>query len=162
MPSVEEHLKGKGVPFELIPHEEAYTSIAEARALGIAADEVAKSVVLKTESGYALAVVPGTRRLGMSHVREAVGDKHARLATEEELEKDFRDYELGAMPPLGSLLGIPAYVDPEVMEHETLVFAAGSQTQSVKARTEDLLRDEPVTVVPLAQRPESGEMEPIA
>lgn len=162
MASVEEHLKGKGVPLELIPHEEAYTSIAEARALGIAAGEVAKSIVLTTESGHALAVVPGTRRLDMRRVREAVGDKHARLATEEELERDFPSYELGAMPPLGSLLGMPAYVDPEVMEHETLVFAAGSQTQSLKVRTEDLFRNEPVTVVPLAQRPESGEREPIA
>ena len=162
MPTVDEHLKSKGVPFELIPHEEAYTSIDEARSLGIAADEVAKSVVLKTASGYALAVVPGTRRLDMKRVREAVGDKNARLASEDELHRDFADYELGALPPLGSLLGIPAYVDPEVMEHETLVFAAGSQTQSAKARTEDLFREERPTVTPLTTRPEPGEKEPLA
>ncbi|MGH2652116.1 MAG: YbaK/EbsC family protein, partial [Actinomycetota bacterium] len=81
----------------------------------------------------------------------AVGAKHVRLATEEEIEKDFPGYELGAMPPLGSLHGTPTYVDPEVMRHDTVVFAAGAQTESVKVRTEDLFRDEPVTIAPLTR-----------
>jgi prolyl-tRNA editing enzyme YbaK/EbsC (Cys-tRNA(Pro) deacylase) len=29
-------------------------------------------------------------------------------------------------------LGGPLYVDPEVLQHEMVVFAAGSQTESVK------------------------------
>ncbi len=37
MPTVEEHLQRKGVAFELVPHSRAYTSIDEARALGISA-----------------------------------------------------------------------------------------------------------------------------
>lgn len=161
MAAVAEHLRGRGVPFELIPHDQTYTSIDEARALGIAADEVVKAILLKTSSGYAVAALPAARRLDMKRAREALGDKHARLATEEELARDFPAFELGALPPLGSLLGVPAYVDPEVMEHETVVFAAGTQTESVKARTEDLFREEPVTVVGLAERSEEGEKEPI-
>ena len=54
------------VPFEVIPHEQAYTSIDEALALGISADQVVKTVVLDTASGHALAVVPGSRRLDIS------------------------------------------------------------------------------------------------
>jgi DNA-binding Lrp family transcriptional regulator len=80
-----------------------------------------------------------------------VGDKHVRLATEEEIEKDFPGYELGAMLPLGSLHGAPTFLDPEVMRHDTLVFAAGTQTESVKVRAEDLFRNEPVTVAPLTR-----------
>jgi prolyl-tRNA editing enzyme YbaK/EbsC (Cys-tRNA(Pro) deacylase) len=52
------------------------------------------------------------------------------------------------------LFGIPTLVDPEVMEHDTVVFAAGTQTQSVKVRTEDLFRDEPVTVVSVTRHSE--------
>ena len=70
---------------------------------------------------------------------------------EEEIEKDFPAYELDAVPPLGSLLGAPTFVDPEVMRHDTLVFAAGTQTESVKVRAEDLFRNEPVTVTPLTR-----------
>jgi Ala-tRNA(Pro) deacylase len=151
MPTVTEYLEGRGVSFEVIPHDRAYTSIEEARALGVAADEVLKTIVLNTEAGHALAVIPASRRLDINSAQEAVGDKHAQFATEEEMERDFPDYELGAVPPLGSLTGAPTYVDPEVMGHETVVFAAGSQNQSVKVRTEDLFRDEPVTRVPLTK-----------
>jgi hypothetical protein len=52
-------------------------------------------------------------------------------------------------PPLGSLLGAPLYVDQEVLQHETVVFAAGSQTESVQIKTADLLQHEQVTTLPL-------------
>lgn len=160
MPTVADHLKKRGLSFEEVAHEQAYTTIDEAKALGIAADEVVKTVVLKTASGHALAVVPGPRRLNMKLVRRALEDNHARLATEEDLEREFPGYELGALPPLGSLLGIPVYVDPEVLGHETVVFAAGSQTESVKIRTEDLFRQEQVNVVQLTGQAEEDEEEP--
>lgn len=113
-----------------------------------------KTLALDTTRGHELVVIPASRRLDMKLVHEAVGDKHARLASEQELEEDFAGYELGALPPLGSLLSAPTYVDPEVMQHDTVVFAAGSRTESVKAKTEDLFRDESVTVVPLTRQPE--------
>jgi Ala-tRNA(Pro) deacylase len=151
LPTVTEHLQGRGVPFEEIPHERTYTSIDEARALGISADEVVKTIVLNTAAGHVLAVAPASQRLAMPLVRAAVGDSHARFATEEELERDFPGVELGAFPPLGSLIGVPTYVDPEVFTHDTVVFAAGTQNDSVKVRTEDLFRDEPITRAPLTR-----------
>jgi Ala-tRNA(Pro) deacylase len=81
-----------------------------------------------------------------------VDDHHARLATEQELLRDFPDCELGALPPLGSLLGAPLYVDQEVLQHETVVFAAESQTESVQLRTADLLQHEQVTALPLIKQ----------
>lgn len=152
MTTVTEYLERRGIPFEVIPHDRTYTSIDEARALGISADEVVKTIVLDTASGHALAVVPASRRLQMSQVRDAVGDNHAKFADEEELERDFPDVELGSFPPLGSLMGVPTFVDPEVFSHETVVFAAGSQNQSVKVRTEDLFRDEQVTRTSLTKQ----------
>lgn len=156
---VTEHLQRRGVPFEVIPHGQAFTSLGEAQALGIAAGEVVKTVVVHAVSGPVLVAVPGDHRLDMPLVRTAVGDHHARLATEEELARDFPDFELGALPPLGSLLRAKVYVDPEVMDHDTVVFAAGSQTESVKIRTEDLFRDEPVTVAPLSRHAEEDDKE---
>src|SRR6185437_706944 len=93
-----------------------------------------------------------SRRLDMHLVQAAVGDRHVRLATEEELLRDFPGFELGALPPLGSLLGTPLFVDQEVLQHETVVFAAGSQTESVQLRTADLLQHEQATAVPLIKQ----------
>jgi Cys-tRNA(Pro) deacylase len=152
--AVTEHLKKRRVPFEEISHERVYSSIAEARTMGIAADEVVKTLVLKTGGGHAIAVVPGSRRLDVKAFQKAAGDKHARLATEEELQAAFPGYELGAFPPIAGLLGVPAFVDPEVLEHETVVFAAGTQAESVKAKSRDLFSGKGVQVVHITREME--------
>src|SRR5215467_10469690 len=154
---VVEYLQTHGVPFEPLAHQQAYTSIDEARALGIEASEVVKTVAVRTAGGYALMAIPATRRLDMHLVQEAVGDRHVRLATEQELLRDFPGFELGALPPLGSLLGAPLYVDQEVLQHETVVFAAGSQTESVQLKTVDLLRHEEVTALPLIKHADDND-----
>ena len=156
MSVVTEHLEQRGIAFELIPHQQAYTSTEEARTLGVDAGEVLKTLAVRTSSGYALAVIPASRRLDLHLVRDALGDRHARLATEEELGRDFADYQLGALPPLGVLVGARVYVDPEVLRHNTVAFAAGTQTESVKLPTEELFGGEQATTVPLIRRSERG------
>jgi Ala-tRNA(Pro) deacylase len=153
MTQVMEHLETQGVPFEPIEHQQTYSPIAEAGALGIDASDVLKTVAIRVAGGgYALVVVPATCRVDIHLVQAAVGDRHVRLATEEELLRDFPDIELGALPPLGSLLGAPLYVDEEVLQHETVVFAAGSRTESVQIRTADLFQHEQMTTRPLIKQ----------
>jgi Ala-tRNA(Pro) deacylase len=153
MSIVTEHLKQQGVTFEVIRHAQTLTTVDEARAIGIAPSEVIKTLVLNTVAGHALAVVPAARRLDMRLAQRATQDPHARLSSEAELAHDFPDHELGAVPPLGSLLTVPIYVDPEVMNQETVVFAAGSHTESIQVRTGDLFPEASVNVVALTRRP---------
>jgi Ala-tRNA(Pro) deacylase len=162
MSAVTEHLEQRGSPFELLPHRQAYTSTDEARALGIDAGEVLKTLAVRTEPGYVLVVISASCRLDLQLVREALGDHQARLATEEELGRDFAGYQLGALPPLGALLGCQVYVDPAVLEHDLVVFAAGTQTESVRMGTRELFASEQVTTVPLIKQAERGSDDPIS
>jgi Ala-tRNA(Pro) deacylase len=148
-----EHLESKGIAFETIPHAQAFTSAEEARAVGVTPHTVIKALLLDTKWGRALAVIAGDRRLDMKLVQDAVGDHHVHMATEEEIRRDYPDFELGCLPPLGTLLGLPMYVDGEVMRHDEVVFAAGSQTEAVRARPVDLFDHEHVTVTRLASEP---------
>jgi Ala-tRNA(Pro) deacylase len=161
MSVVTEHLEQRGIAFELIPHQQAYTSTEEARALGIDAGEVLKTLAVRTSSGYALVVIPASRRLDLHLVREALGDRHARLASEEELGRDFAGYQLGALPPLGTLVDASMYVDPEVLRHDTVAFAAGTQTESVKLRTEELFGGEQASIVPLVKQQDQDSNDPV-
>jgi Ala-tRNA(Pro) deacylase len=161
MSTVTEYLERLGHSFEVIPHRHAYTSIDEARALGIDAGDVLKTLAVRTTGGYALMVIPASHRLDLHLARQALGDNHARLATEEELGRDFASYELGALPPLAALLGAEVYVDPEVLRLEVVAFAAGSQTESVTMRAEDLFGAERVTAVPLCKQPDRGSDDPV-
>jgi Ala-tRNA(Pro) deacylase len=162
MSVVTEHLEQRGSAFELLPHRQAYTSTDEARALGIDAGEVLKTLAVRSGPGYVLAVIPASCRLDLHLVGDALSDHQARLASEEELARDFPGYQLGALPPLGALLGSQVFLDPEVLEHDLVVFAAGSQTESVRMRTRELFASEQITTVPLIKQAERGSDDPIS
>jgi Ala-tRNA(Pro) deacylase len=149
MAYVLDYLQGRGVTFTVIPHTRSTTAEGEAGATGVPADLVATTVVVIANYGPALLVIPASRKLDLDLVADAVGDPQARLATERELERQFPDYELGALPPLTMLLLAPMYVDPAVLEPDEFVFAAGRQDVSIKMRTSDLFGNDPVVITPL-------------
>jgi Ala-tRNA(Pro) deacylase len=149
MAYVMDYLQGRGVTFTVIPHPKAPTAAGEAHAIHMAEELVAKTVVIIANYGPALMVVPASRKLDMALAAEAVGDAGARLATERELERQFPDYELGALPPLSMMLLAPMYVDPAVAGQDEIVFAAGRQDVSIKMATADLFSADPVVVTPL-------------
>ena len=156
MSALTEHLEQQGSAFALLPHRPAWTAADEARALGINTTDVLKTLAVRTGIGYVLVVTPASCRLDLHLIRDALGDHQARLASEEELARDFADYQLGALPPLGALLGCEVYVDPEVRNHDLVVFAAGIQTESVRIRTQELFASEQVTTVPLVRQADWG------
>jgi Ala-tRNA(Pro) deacylase len=147
-------LQDRGAHFEVLHHRAAQSGVQEAIVLGMPAGDVVKAVVLETCDGAALAVLQASQRLDMDLVRAATGDHRVRLATEAEIEGALPDCELGAVPPLGSVLHAPAYVDPEVLQHPVVAFAAGTCTESVKGPAAELFSGETVTVTPISEPPE--------
>lgn len=156
MSQVTMYLKDRHLPFEVLTHRRAFSSNQEARALGVDADTVVKTVVLVTAEGYWLAAIPASCRLDLPLVRKALDDDSVRLATEVELLVAFPRYELGALPPLGGLLGVAVLVDPRLLRHETVVFAGGLETESVKVGSAELFAGEPGLVAPITRDPEMG------
>ena len=149
MAYVMDYLQGRGVTFTVIPHPKAPTAAGEAHALHLPEELVAKTVVVIANYGPALMVIPASRKLDLTLATGAVGDPEARLATERELERQFPDYELGALPPLSMMLLAPMYVDPVVAESDEIVFAAGRQDVSIRMSTQDLFGTDPMVVTPL-------------
>jgi Ala-tRNA(Pro) deacylase len=134
-----EELERLGLTYQLLPHDRTQTARAEAKAVGIAPSDVAKTVVLRTDAGYVRAVVPASERLDLTKTRELLDDPQSRLATEEELGAAYPTFELGAVPPFGGPAGDRVVVDRMLAELDEVVLEAGSHDQSVKMRTGDLL-----------------------
>jgi prolyl-tRNA editing enzyme YbaK/EbsC (Cys-tRNA(Pro) deacylase) len=151
MTKVTAYLNEKGIANEPLTHERAFTGIDEARALGLQADEVLKTVIVDTKAEHVAMVLPSGERLDMQLVREAVGDPSATLANEAELERDFGGFELGALPPIAPLLGIDVIVDPTVRDHGPVIFAAGTQTESTRVDAQELFSFQPVRFAQIAE-----------
>jgi Ala-tRNA(Pro) deacylase len=149
MSKVTEHLEASGVDYEVLPHDPAVTARAEARALGIDAHDVVKTVVLDIRTGHAFAVIPADRHLDLTQVRAALNSKSVSLASEDEIARDYPEFELGAIPPLGPLARTPLIVDPEVLDNEYVVFAGGTQSESVRIHTSDLLAHAAAKIAPI-------------
>jgi Ala-tRNA(Pro) deacylase len=134
-------LDDAGVSYELLPHPHTETALAEAEALGVAPDDVAKTLVVKVPGGYTRVVLPASARLDMHKLREIHGGgRHkVHLASEEDLRRDYPEFELGAVPPIGGGRKDPVVVDPKVAEQETVVIEAGSHEESLRIATADLV-----------------------
>jgi Ala-tRNA(Pro) deacylase len=131
-----------GVSYELLPHAHTETALAEAEALGVAPDDVAKTLVVKVPGGYTRVVLPASARLDMHKLRVIHGGgRHTvRLATEEDLRRDYPEFELGAVPPIGVGRTDPVVVDPKVAEQESVVIEAGSHDESLRLAAADLVQ----------------------
>src|SRR5215207_5418882 len=96
-------LEHRGVPYDVVEHNPAYSAVAEARAAAADPEATAKTIALHDRDGYRLAVVPASERLDVRRAREVLGaSHHLRLASEGELERDFPACEVGALPPFGT------------------------------------------------------------
>jgi Ala-tRNA(Pro) deacylase len=136
------HLDEEGIEFELVEHDRALTAAAEARAAGEEPANAVKCVLLRDLEGYELVVLQASDRLDFGKVREQLGESRSelRLATEEEMESDFPQFELGALPPLGEMLPAPEIVDRRVLDHDRVLCNAGDHTHSVLIDPAEIVR----------------------
>ena len=145
-----EELDRAGIDFDLIEHRRTERAGDEARAIGVAPDEVAKTIVLASGERFVRAVVPASTRLDLHKVRELLGDNQARLASEEELVFAYPMYELGAVPPFGVPAGDRVLLDRSLAQLDSVVLEAGSHSKSVRLKTTDVLNLSGAEIVEIA------------
>jgi prolyl-tRNA editing enzyme YbaK/EbsC (Cys-tRNA(Pro) deacylase) len=151
MAAVLDYLQGRGVTFQVIPHAAASSAEEAATIIGVDPAEMANTVALIEGLDVSLAVIPASDVLDPGAIATAIGER-ARPADVDEIRHAFPGVEPGALPPLELLLHVPMYVDPALIERETIVFPAGRSTQAIRIRTEDLFRGDPIVVTPLTRR----------
>ena len=141
MADVTGFLEGARVDFDLLEHSHTERAADEAAALGIGPEEVAKTLVLVAPSGNVRAVLAASERIDLHKVAAVlgVGGKRVHLASEDDLARDYPDFELGAVPPFGGRADT-VVVDSRLAGRESVVLEAGSHERSVRFKAADLVR----------------------
>ena len=113
-------LDAAGASYELLPHARTETAAAEAEALGLAPEEVAKTLVVTTPSGFVRTVLPASERIDLRKLSSflGVGTKSLHLASEEDLRRDYPEFELGAVPPVGGARSDSVVLDRQLAERQ--------------------------------------------
>lgn len=138
---IKNYLDEHGVPFRASDHPYEVTAQRTAQQAHVSGRRFGKTVVLKQEGRYLLAVVPATKTVDLVALRDILGPGIT-LASEEETLALFPSCEAGAMPPLGGLYGLPVIADASLELQPTITFNAGTHTDVIELRWQDFVTAE--------------------
>lgn len=133
LPGLLDWLAGKDVEYEIHEHDHAFTARATAAAEGVDPRTFAKVVGVRTpDERQVLIVLDATDRLDLQKARRALDAPDVRLLSEAEMSALAPDCEVGALPAVGSLFGVPTWADYAVRDEPDISFNAGSHRFSVR------------------------------
>jgi Ala-tRNA(Pro) deacylase len=133
------YLRAEGVEFRLSHHDPVTTSAEAAAVRGAELRSGAKAMLVKGKAGLVLAVLAADRKVDWKLLAPLVGGKGARFANDDEL-LGATGLSKGAVPPVGAIFGLRTIYDESLLGVETVNFNAGSHTDSVSMRRDDLIR----------------------
>ena len=133
------YLRDNGADFRVMTHEPTRTSEESARVRGTPLEQGAKAMVFQADGNPVLLVLQAHRRIDSKAFKRAFAVKNLRLISPDEL-RALTGLEVGAVPPFGSLVGLPTYVDRRLLDLPQIFFNAGSRTTSVIMVTSDYAR----------------------
>ena len=126
-------LADQEIEYEIHAHDATFTARATATAEGVDPRTFAKVVVVATHDGSTVFVVlDATDQLDLRKVRELMGGSEVRLLTETQLSALAPGCEVGAIPAVGALFGLPTYADYAVRDDPEISFNAGSHRFSAR------------------------------
>lgn len=134
-------------------HRATYTAHQLADVEQIPETQVAKVVFFFCDDQLMMGVLPANRHLNLHQVRHVTGADMVRLATEREIARHCDTVELGAIPPFGSIFGLPVVLDQTLEGAIELEIPGGRHTESIRVHMKDFLREESPRIMPLSRAP---------
>lgn len=134
--TLQEYLEELGIHYDLLTHSPADTSLETAESAHVPGDKLVKSVLLKDDQDYVMAVLPSTYNVQLSDLASKF-HRHLELVPEAELASIFTDCEIGAIPPIGHAYAIDMIVDNKLLSCDDLYIEAGDHENLVHIGRDD-------------------------
>lgn len=148
-----EWLTSHKVEFEVHEHPVSYTARETARASGVDPRIFIKTIgVVAGDGRRALLALDANDQLDLMKARRLLDTPTVRLLTESELIDACPGCEVGAMPPIGPLFGVPTFADFAVREDREVVFHGGNHHVTIRVDREAWAREAGVAYGDLADR----------
>lgn len=138
-PRLRQYLEQQQARFEVVQHMPTSSAMQSAIASRVPADQIAKGVLLDTDEGYLLAVLPANHRIILTDLAEEFGSR-PNLVEEEELDRVFPDCALGAIPALGGGYDVPVIVDDSINRQSDVYLEAGDHRNLIHLTHDEFAR----------------------
>lgn len=119
------------IKYKVEEHKKVYTAFNEAETQHLKPKEVAKTVLVKADKGYALVVVPAQKRVDFNKVKKVLRAKKVSMARESDMAGVLKT-KIGLVHPFGNLYKLPTLVDNALLKQKTMMASAGSYTESIE------------------------------
>jgi Ala-tRNA(Pro) deacylase len=123
--TLQQYLEDRGAEYEVLVHSHTVSASRTAQKSHVPGDQVAKAVVLSSDEGYLVAVLPASHHVDLGRL------SGWRLATESEASALFPDCALGAVPPVAAAYGVEAILDDNLAAQPEVYFEGGDHASLV-------------------------------
>jgi Ala-tRNA(Pro) deacylase len=133
-------LEERGIAYEELHHDDAYTAQTVAQREHVSGHRVAKVVGVMADGRLIELVLPASRRVMLDWVRDLLRAREVRLATEAELEQCFTECEPGAIPALRHWPGVDLIMDGNLRVDGDILIQGGTHRDAIRMRFDDWVK----------------------
>lgn len=105
--------------------ENAHTAVDAANAVGCTVDQIAKSMIFDADGEIVLAVTSGSKVVDVDKLARLAGATDCRRAQPDRV-RAVTGFAIGGVAPFGHLHPVRCWLDPHLLDHDTIWVAAGS------------------------------------
>lgn len=134
---LKEYLNKNKIDYTIYYHNPTIKTRELAKNLDILEKEFVKAIIVQTEDGFVMTVVPYGQKVDLGLFKNASSKAKVKIANLEQVKTLFPDCEMGAIPPLGNLYKLPVYASQALKKCHEIVFHAGTYTDTIKMSYED-------------------------
>jgi Ala-tRNA(Pro) deacylase len=130
------YLDKRGAKYAIVTHRKVYTAYDAAQTLKKKLNEIAKNLLVKTDKGFVLVLLPASKRVDLNKLKKlmnakGMGIKKVEIPKEGVMVRIFK-VKPGALPAFGSLHDLEVYMDKGLQKVKKAIFPTGSFTDSVE------------------------------
>ncbi|MCW1301603.1 MAG: YbaK/EbsC family protein [Candidatus Parvarchaeota archaeon] len=134
---LEEFIKEKKIDAEVIKTDgDSGSSASAAETLGIAVENIAKTICIVADGEFMSVVLQGDKRINLERLRHVLGKNKIRLAHDEEIIK-YTGFEKGGVPPV-SYIG-KFIVDSNLNPDQEVFCGGGSKNSVLRIKVNDII-----------------------
>ncbi|MFZ5364220.1 MAG: aminoacyl-tRNA deacylase [Patescibacteria group bacterium] len=127
------------IGYKIIRHKTVYTAYDTSQTLRAKIGEIAKTLVIKADKNYLLAVLPASHKLDLGKLKKIAKAKKVEIAKEGMMKKIFK-IKPGAITPFGQIYKVPVYVDKSLLRAKKIIAGAGTFEESVVMTVKNFLK----------------------
>ena len=144
-------LEKNNIAYEHFSHAHVTTSQDAAQVRNTSLDDAAKAIICKIEKRdgsfeFIQAILQASKRIDLKKLKRFLDSKNVALASPDEV-LERTGCTIGSVPPFGILFGIKMFVDEDLPKRESIVFSAGTHTDSIQMKPQDYLKVTEPTVL---------------